>query len=144
MILDVMPTDQRILGFGNCWYKAAIRHAERIKLAEERAINVVSVPYFLATKLEAFRSRGKSDFLGSHDLEDVLSVFDGCQVVVNAVERSDKAIKAYLAQQCRILLSDAYFHDALAGHLNYGAVLEDRVNIVLERMEKISNINGLK
>jgi hypothetical protein len=27
VILDVMPTDEKILGFGNKWYKSAIQHA---------------------------------------------------------------------------------------------------------------------
>jgi hypothetical protein len=32
---------------------------------------------FVATKLEAFASRGGGDFLTSHDLEDVLNIVDG-------------------------------------------------------------------
>lgn len=27
IILDVMPTDEKILGFGNCWYKEALDNA---------------------------------------------------------------------------------------------------------------------
>ena len=29
IILDIMPTDERILGFGNQWYSPAIQHAVR-------------------------------------------------------------------------------------------------------------------
>ncbi len=34
IILDVMPTDQKILGFGNPWYKQAPKHAVNHDLAD--------------------------------------------------------------------------------------------------------------
>ena len=51
--LDVMPTDERILGFSNRWYGPAIGAAQTIR-AGRHDIRVVTTPYFLATKLEAF------------------------------------------------------------------------------------------
>ena len=45
-------------------------------------IRIVTAPYFLATKLEAFKGRGKGDFLGSHDLEDFVSVVDGREALL--------------------------------------------------------------
>src|SRR5258706_12550824 len=37
LILDVMPTDERILGFANRWYSAAIGSAQAIEIAGLRA-----------------------------------------------------------------------------------------------------------
>jgi hypothetical protein len=34
---------------------------------------MVTAPYFLATKIEAFYGRGKKDFLASHDMEDIIN-----------------------------------------------------------------------
>ena len=45
-------------------------------------IRVVTAPYFVATKLEAFRGRGRGDYISSHDLEDLLAVIDGRDVIV--------------------------------------------------------------
>jgi len=54
VILDVMPTDRRILGFGNKWYIPAMENAVVFQLSDTRQIRLVSAPYFLITKLEAF------------------------------------------------------------------------------------------
>ncbi|VAX09705.1 hypothetical protein MNBD_GAMMA25-1231 [hydrothermal vent metagenome] len=40
-------------------------------------INHITAPIFIATKLDAFLSRGKADYLLNHDLEDLISVVDG-------------------------------------------------------------------
>ncbi len=72
LILDVMPTDERVLGFSNRWYAPAIAAAQRITIAG-MDIRVVTAVYFLATKLEAFRGRGRNDYRASHDLEDVVA-----------------------------------------------------------------------
>jgi predicted nucleotidyltransferase len=76
-ILDVMPLDEKILGFSNRWYRAAMDAATTRQLAEDLEIRVVTAPFFLATKLEAFKGRGKGDFSGSRDLEDLIAVVDG-------------------------------------------------------------------
>ena len=68
-----MPTDEKILGFSNRWYKAAIHSAITYQLTEDLTIRSVTAPYFLATKMEAFLGRGHGDFLGSHDFEDMMT-----------------------------------------------------------------------
>src|SRR5262249_42054633 len=77
LILDVMPTDETILGFSNRWYVAAMVHSERIDLEKNLIVRIATAPYFLATKIEAFKGRGKNDYLASHDLEDLVAVIDG-------------------------------------------------------------------
>jgi hypothetical protein len=37
---------------------------------------MVSPVYFCASKLEAFGDRGKNDYLGSRDLEDLIAVVE--------------------------------------------------------------------
>jgi predicted nucleotidyltransferase len=64
MILDVMPTDPSLLGFSNRWYPEAMREAMPCGLPGGTEIRVVSAPYFLATKLEAFLGRGGRRFHG--------------------------------------------------------------------------------
>src|SRR5271165_1320433 len=57
-LLDLLPTNPAILGFGNRWYRAALRNAAVLQI-ETLAIRLITAPYFLATKLEAFHGRGK-------------------------------------------------------------------------------------
>jgi len=72
-LMDVMPTDERVLGFGNRWYEAAARSAEMFVLPSGREIRLINPALFLATKLDAFAGRGGSDYSASHDLEDIVT-----------------------------------------------------------------------
>src|SRR5258708_19146736 len=85
MKLDVMPIEERILGFTNRWYRAAMDAAHETELQAGLRIRVVTAPYFLATKLEAFRRRGKGDYANSHDLEDLLTVIDDRESIVQEI-----------------------------------------------------------
>ena len=74
VLFDLMPTDPAILGFSNRWYPEAMKTAVRLRLSDSTEIRLISGPAFVATKLEAFISRGGDDILSSHDLEDILNV----------------------------------------------------------------------
>ena len=58
LILDVMPTDEAILGFSNSWFAPAFESAIDVTLPSGAVIRVVRPPYLVATKIEAFRRRG--------------------------------------------------------------------------------------
>jgi hypothetical protein len=57
LTLDVMPLDPAILGFSNRWYPEALEAAEEVQLPAGLTVRVITAPYFLGTKLEAFRGR---------------------------------------------------------------------------------------
>ena len=61
-ILDVMPLDEKILGFSNRWYKPALDSAVEHELGPDLRVRIVTGIYFCATKLEAFAGRGKGDY----------------------------------------------------------------------------------
>ncbi len=48
LILDFMPTDEKILGFGNPWYKDAIKH-KSLTVLDGMTVYHISAPYFIAT-----------------------------------------------------------------------------------------------
>jgi len=88
IILDVMPTDEEILGFSNKWYSDALKNSMMCEIEKNLKIRIVTAPYFLATKIEAFYSRGKNDFLSSHDMEDIITVIDGRKEIVEEITKS--------------------------------------------------------
>lgn len=137
LILDVMPIDEKILGFSNRWYKAAAEHAVIYPINENIFIKSVTAPYFLATKLEAFKQRGKNDYFASHDFEDIISVIDGRAEIVDEIANSDSMLKNHLIKIFSNMLNSEKFHAALPGHLRYGSLTSDRVHIVLHRIQKI-------
>lgn len=81
--VDVMPTDEDILGFSNIWFLPAIQNSIQVELAEGLSINLLKAPFFLATKIEAFKGRGKGDYMASHDMEDIVTLLDGRPEIVD-------------------------------------------------------------
>lgn len=75
--LDLMPSQPGVLSFHNRWYPLAVSTASHMTLPSGRSIKLIAAAVFIATKLEAFKGRGNSDFLASHDLEDIVTVVDG-------------------------------------------------------------------
>jgi hypothetical protein len=77
VILDVMPTDEELFGFGSPWYQTALDNAINLELPSGNRIGMITAPYFLACKFAAFDGRGNDDFMMSHDMEDIVAVVDG-------------------------------------------------------------------
>jgi len=98
-LLDVMPTDESVLGFGNRWYAEAIHTAVQVSLPSGRKIRLISPPTFLGTKLEAFYGRGAGDFLASHDLEDIITVVDGRPELSKEIREAPLQLREYLVAQ---------------------------------------------
>src|SRR5471030_1290047 len=112
-----MPTDERILCFSNRWYKAAMENAQKVQLEDGLILRVVTPPFFLGTKLEAFKGRGKNDYFASHDLEDVIAVIDGRPSLLGELRSESKELRTYVANEVRKLLKELNFVDALPGYL---------------------------
>jgi len=140
--VDVMPTDSAILGFSNRWYKEAMHTAEQIRLPGGSEIRMVTTPFFLATKLEAFHGRGGNDYMASHDLEYLIAVLDGRDAIVSETERSEE-VRMYLAEEFGRLLELNEFLDALPCHLPADAASQRRAGIILQRMQNIRDLNML-
>ncbi|MFV2057665.1 MAG: hypothetical protein ACC707_14455 [Thiohalomonadales bacterium] len=138
VILDVMPTDSRILGFGNKWYESAVKYAKTIQLPSSDKIRMVSGPYFLVTKLEAFDGRGEGDYLLSHDIEDIIAVLDGRPEIVVEVKKSQPDLVRELSRRFTKLLQDSRFVNAVSGHLPTDAASQARVSVVLNKIKQMS------
>lgn len=132
-----MPTDERVLGFSNRWYEPAIASASSMEVAGLR-IRLITPVYFLATKLEAFRSRGKNDYSGSHDLEDVVAMIDGRPEVVDEVRNASWDVRAYIASQVRQLLATPAFTDAVSGFLLPDPASQARHDLLVRRLNALT------
>jgi hypothetical protein len=133
-----MPLDEKILGFSNRWYRPAMDGAIPHRLRRDLEIRVVTAPYFLATKLEAFRGRGKGDFFASHDLEDVIFVIDGRSSIVEEVRAEKPPLREYFRREIGGLLASPGFIDAVPGYLLPDAASQARMGIVMERLSHLA------
>lgn len=141
LILDVMPTDPSILGFGNRWFASAFSAAEPVSLPSGVQIRLLTAPYFLATKIEAFECRGAGDFLMSRDIEDVIAVLDGRNAIVSEVQGAEPALRNYLANRFSNFLETRLFLDSLPGHLPPDKASQLRSLHVIERAKAIAGFN---
>jgi predicted nucleotidyltransferase len=137
VMLDLMPSEPGILGFHNRWYPLAVKTATKVKLPDGREISVITAPLFVATKFEAFHGRGKSDYLASHDLEDLITVIDGRQELIVEIQNSDNELRHYLAAEMNKFLEESDFQLALPGHFPGDAASQARLPELLRRMRLI-------
>ena len=59
----------------------------------------------------------EEDFLASHDLEDIISVIDGRDEIVNETKQSDRELREYIGNELKSLLDKPEFQYALSEHL---------------------------
>jgi hypothetical protein len=114
--VDVMGSADTALGPTNRWYADAIATAETHAVACGVEVLAISPIYFVATKLEAFRSRGGGDYLESHDLEDVLTVIAGLPSLRADVELAGSVVARTVRGELSLLAAREPFLEAIWGH----------------------------
>ena len=134
LIVDVMPA-QGILGHSvNRWYAEAIKWARVVTLPNGDTINVISAPFFIATKLESFNSRGSGDFL-HHDMEDILNVVDGREELVSELTSAPMEVREFVRDETDGYLADETFVDQLEWVFPQG-----RHEVVLLRLRRLAGL----
>ena len=137
IIVDVMPDNEEILGFSNRWYRFAIDTAEKHQV-DGLEIRVVSVPLFLATKLEAHYGRSAGDYMGSHDMEDILAVVDGRPSLIRDCFSAPSEVREYLREKFARLLGDDEFMNLLPGFVSPSGGA-GRATVVRDRLRGLVN-----
>jgi len=117
LTLDAMPARAEILGFENQWQAAALPHAVQRELPSGATIRAAPPPYLLAMKLEAFRGRGKGDFIASRDFEDIVTLLDRRPELVTELRTSDLDLRRYVAEVAQRLIGETRFADGIAAAL---------------------------
>lgn len=134
--VDIMPTDPEILGFSNPWYPEALAEKIESNLPDQTKIYIFSLPYFLATKLAAYESRGKKDPRWSQDLEDIVTVLDGNTDVSALIKSGSQKVTDYLKNELRELIADEpMFEEIAEGFLPYGVERTGRVKRLLQMLK---------
>ncbi|MGB2626076.1 MAG: hypothetical protein WAK20_04770 [Candidatus Acidiferrum sp.] len=138
MTVDVMPIEGKVLGFTNRWYREAMNSAQEIELESGLRIRTVTAPYFIATKLEAFRGRGRGDFATSHDMEDLLTVINGREAITGEIDVA-REVGTYVAGALHGLIKNEAFLESLPGHLLPDPVSQARVPLLVDRIRRIAS-----
>ena len=139
MQLDLVPMEEKVMGFANRWYKPAFAACVVTELLPGLPLRHLSAPYFMATKLEAFKDRGKNDVYMSHDLEDVITVVDGRPELLSELVAAPDDLRVFVAGTLATVLRHADFSNALPGIVSQAP----RAGLVLQRLQAMASFaNG--
>jgi len=134
VLFDLMPVQADILGFSNLWYPYVVESAVPVQLSPGLWIRVATAVGFVATKLEAFASRGRGDILVSHDLEDILNIVDGREELARELAAAPDPVRTSVAKAFAALLAHRDFANALPGLVTE----PERAGIVEARLKGMS------
>jgi predicted nucleotidyltransferase len=132
--IDVMPAEDGPIGVANRWYKPGFASIKKV-IVNHQEISVLSLPYFIATKLEAFNDRG-GDYRYSHDFEDVIYVIDNSTTVIEEITVADKSVKSYIQDELQLVLKNPNMAEIIQCQLHPNTVT-GRYPIVLEKIKQI-------
>ena len=137
--VDVMPMDEKILGFSNRWYLEGIENKIGKALPDGIEIFIFPPQYYIGAKFEAHKSRGGNDLRQSHDFEDLIYIFDNCPDLLNDISKSNDGIRKYLKNECQNLLNNIAVREGIESALPYGSD-DERVEIIEDLIRDIANI----
>lgn len=134
--VDIMPDDERILGFSNRWYRKGMANREKYVLPNKDVINIFPVAFYLATKLEAVASRGGSDLRLSHDFEDFIFVLNGRTSIEDELKHiADDELRCYLADEFRKLCKNPNIEECITCALPIGE--DERCEYILSLLKTL-------
>jgi len=134
-----MPTDSKVLGFTNRWYKEGIGIKISKILPDGTEVFVFPPEYYLAAKFEAHNGRGGNDLRQSHDFEDIIYILDNCSDIFQNINDSNPSVSTYLKGECQSLLDNQNITEGIESVLPYGSG-EESTEILLELIQSIADI----
>jgi len=115
--VDVLPTSGENLGINTKWYLEGFKNAVVFEIDKSHPIRIFTAPYFLATKFEAFKDRGKGDGRTSQDFEDIVYILEHRKFVWDEIANSTVEIREYLISEFKTLLSNGNLFEWIDGHV---------------------------
>ncbi|HAL83844.1 MAG TPA: hypothetical protein DCO83_17700 [Mucilaginibacter sp.] len=140
IIVDVMPTHPEAIGFSNKWYPEGFENAIEYSLDAATTIKIFTLPYFIASKWEAFKGRGNNDYRTSQDFEDLVYVWENADDLEEQLQTAPEHLRAYLYNEMVKIIDSDDFEEGLYAHLTggYGGIDANYIRI---RLEIALNIN---
>lgn len=135
--VDVMNTKAVGWAPANPWFAPGFIHRETITV-EDQHVQILPLPYFLASKFTAFYDRGTKDPRASHDLEDIVYVIDNRTDIVKQLTGAPKDVKPYLTKQLQNILNTRVMQEAIYGNLFY-ETREERYQRIIEAVKHVVN-----
>lgn len=136
--VDIMPSEDGHMGAANKWYKIGFENIQTVNIHEER-VQILSAPCFIATKFEAFNSRG-GDYRTSHDFEDIIYVIDNRIDIVREILNDNPLVKNFLKEELLKIQKHPAVNEITSCHI-HPFILQSRLPILQAKINDI--INGV-
>lgn len=140
LVVDVVPAEPRLAGFGGIWLPRAAEAAVDHALPSGRVIRVVPPVHLVATKLEAFADRGEGDPLASKDFEDLTLLVDGRKELLNEMREAPGELKSFIADAVRSLIALRDFEYGIEGALLGADAFARATQVTIPRFEDIARL----
>ena len=135
--VDVMSKGNNVLGFTNSWYDSGIENSTTSRLPSGREIRIFTLPYFLASKIEAFHSRGEGDIRCSHDIEDCIFILDGLKSLTFPTGDSAQKVREFLTSEFTVLADKDDFIETISSCMRkHGSNAAARTARILDIIRK--------
>jgi len=133
--VDVMSTNEVGWVPANKWFLEGFTHLEKITLENDLSINILPLTFFLASKFEAFHSRGGTDPRTSHDLEDIIYLLDNRLDLSSSILSSPNKVQSYLRSEFSSLISHS-MDETVLSHMNPFS-RKERYLMLIEKLKSI-------
>lgn len=138
IIVDVMPTDPQAIGFSNRWYPDGFATAQEIQLDDETTIKIFTLPYFVASKWEAFIGRGNNDYRTSKDFEDIVYIMENVDDFEEQLKNGPEKVREWLKVEIEPVMDTDNFEEGLYAHLTGGYGGLD-ANYIRQKLKAVFN-----
>ena len=124
--VDVMPTIDEVLGFSNRWYVDGYSNSISNVIDDQCTVKIFTAPYFIASKLEAFKTRGKNDDGDldgrfSQDFEDIVFVLENRSTIWDEMTRTESSLRIYLKNEWKLLMGIPFLEEWIDAYAAYGS-----------------------
>lgn len=133
ILVDVMATKEVAWAPSNRWFAPGFAHLKSKEIAPNCFINILPLPYFMATKFEAFNSRGGTDPRFSHDFEDIVYLMDSVTDWDIQITNAPDDVKKYLLEQLNVVQTSNLLKEAINGNIPN----ETRFKRLLEKIKML-------
>ncbi len=132
ILVDVMSTKAVGWAPANPWFADGFDQRQTV-LFDHIPIQIMPLPYFLASKFSAFTDRGGNDPRYSKDFEDITYILDNKMDWHKVLINSEADVKEFLARQLQEINDSPKLQEAMRGNLFYEGQSE-RFEMIMEKI----------
>jgi predicted nucleotidyltransferase len=135
LLVDVMSTIEMGWAPTNRWFAQGFSQRRWVEL-EDLGVYVLPIPYYVASKFDAYLSRGDNSPRTSHDFEDIVWLFDQVPEGLSEFEHAPAELTDFLAPFFELMCTDAQWREAVLVHLPY-TTRNERFDTMISKLKRL-------